>query len=72
MPMNSYYIQKVWVVGFFVGSFFWGGVVCVFWFWVFFFGLVASSQFCSMAIGVVEMTKENTIWAAAGFWKLVY
>lgn len=47
--------------------------MCVFWFWVFFFfGLVASSQFCSMAIGVVEMTKQNTIWAAAGFGKLVY
>lgn len=38
--MNSYYIQKVWMVGFFVGSFFWGGVVCVCFGFGFFFFLV--------------------------------
>lgn len=33
--------------------------------------LVAFFQFCFFAVGIVEITKQNILWVAAGFWMLV-
>lgn len=67
IPMNSYYIQKGWVWFFFLVGVFFGGEKGGFCFFSSFFCLIASSQFCSVAVGVGEMTKQSIIWAAAGF-----